>query len=104
MVERMTLNHVVAGSIPAVGVIYIYFGHSYHDTVIPCNYLSYTVSVSYIMGGCDTQNKFLLLAHQIAPSMNITHYSSVGRAGDCNVITVIPRSLVRIQLVRYIYH
>ena len=29
----------------------------------------------------------------------ISHYSSVGRAGDCNVI-VIPRSLVRIQLVR----
>ncbi len=29
-----------------------------------------------------------------------SHYSSVGRAGDCNVI-VIPRSLVRIQLVRH---
>ena len=31
-----------------------------------------------------------------------TLYSSVGRAGDCNVNVDIPRSLVRIQLERYL--
>ena len=34
-------------------------------------------------------------------SYKITHRSSVGRAGDCNVF-VIPRSLVRIRPVRYL--
>ena len=34
--------------------------------------------------------------------MSISLYSSVGRAGDCNVNVDIPRSLVRIQLERYL--
>ena len=34
-------------------------------------------------------------------SDSISLYSSVGRAGDCNMNVDIPRSLVRIQLERF---
>ena len=34
MVERMTLNHVVAGSIPAVGVITIKILYHHHSIVV----------------------------------------------------------------------
>ena len=33
----------------------------------------------------------------------MTHYSSAGRAGDCNVSLEIPRSLVRVRPVRFCF-
>ena len=47
-------------------------------------------------------SKIFCLPHRRCRDQQISRYSSVGRAGDCNVI-VIPRSLVRIQLARYLY-
>ena len=63
------------------------------------DFLRNSIRIKYCHG--ETHKIFVRIKHYAYQnSQQASRYSSVGRAGDCNVI-VIPRSLVRIQLARY---